>query len=167
MNFAGSGEAALSYGFSDRFSLQLKAWDQGSELIQAKYNGGSSLSATILLTKKDADVPVALIPSSVMLVNGNSVSALGGMLECAVWLHEIGMFRPYLAGGGGILSNSFRDKDWGYGVLGNAGVSAKFSDNFRMNFEIFGGVQRYLKSSTTSGFLAPTLSVSWAFDNRE
>ena len=101
-----------------------------------------------------------------MLVEGSSVRAIGGLVQIAAWLPSLGKFRPYVAAGGGVLSNSFKDDEWGYGVVVNVGVSAAVTDHLRLSGELFGGVQRYLKNTNFNGFLAPSVSLSWAFDNQ-
>src|SRR4051812_1726492 len=59
-----SGEGQISYAFSDRISIQLKAWSQLSELYQIHYNGGTSASLTYLLNSKNDNIPMALIATS-------------------------------------------------------------------------------------------------------
>jgi hypothetical protein len=162
---AGSGEGQISYAFSDRFSLQAKAWSQLSELYQFNYNGGTSIAGTYLISPKDASLPLALIASSSMLIDGRSIKANGGSLQLAAWLPKFGIFRPYVGLGTGMMVANFKTQDWGYGVIMNAGTSIKFSANLHINFEVFGILQRYIKYQTISGFLAPSLSMSWRFDN--
>jgi len=164
---AASGEGQISYGFSDRFSLQLKAWSQLSELSQYQYNGGTSLAGTYLISSKDASLPLALIATSSMLIDGRTIKANGGSLQLAAWLPEFGIFRPYIGLGAGILAADFKTQDWGYGGIINAGTSIKFSDNIQINFELFGLLQQYIKYHSLSGFLAPSLSVSLRFDNSQ
>ena len=165
LGVAGSGEGQISYAFSDRFSLQAKAWSQVSELYQLHYNGGTSIAATYLITEHSAALPMALIASSSMLIDGMSIKANGGSLELAAWLPEIGIFRPYIAAGAGMMVANFNDNNWGYGAIMNAGTSVKLSDNFHLNFEVFGILQRYIQYQTIAGFLAPSLSLSWRFEN--
>ena len=162
---AASGEGQISYAFSDRFSLQGKAWSQLSELYNRNYNGGTSIAATYVLSPNNASLPFAVIGSSSMLIDGRDIKANGGSLQLAAWLPVIGIFRPYAALGGGMMVADFQSRNWGYGAIMNAGTSIKFSDNFHINFEVFGILQRYLQYSTISGFLAPSLSLSWKFEN--
>lgn len=165
LGIAGSGEGQISYAFSDRFSLQGKAWSQASELYQLNYNGGTSLSATYLFSPKDAALPMALIASSSMLIEGRDIKANGGSLHLAMWLPELGIFRPYAAIGAGMMAVNFKTQDWGYGGIINAGTSVKFSDHLDINLEFYGILQRYIYYHSVAGFLAPSLSISWRFDN--
>jgi hypothetical protein len=136
LGIAGSGEGQISYAFSDRFSLQGKAWSQMSEIYQLHYNGGTSLSATYLLQKGGSSLPLALIASSSMLIEGRDIKANGGSLHLAMWLPEIGIFRPYAAVGAGMMVVNFKTQDWGYGGIINAGTSVKFSDHVNINLEL-------------------------------
>ncbi len=162
---AGCGEFEAAYGFSNSVALEAKAWSQASEVYQGHYNGGGALSAIVLLSSREADLPLAIIPSASMLVENKDIKAMGAMVRAAVWLPAMGIFRPYVAAGPGFMANNFKENDWGYGLVGNAGISAKFSEQIRANFEFLGALQQYRKYTTWSGYLAPTLSVSWAFDN--
>lgn len=165
LGIAGSGEGQISYAFSDRFSVQGKAWSQASELYQFKFNGGTSLSGTYMISPKDASLPMGLIATSSMLIERRDIKANGGSLHIATWLPEVGMFRPYAALGAGMMVVNFRSNDWGYGGILNLGTSVKFSDNFSANIEVFGILQRYIYYHALSGILAPSLSFSWRFDN--
>ncbi|MDP4236406.1 MAG: hypothetical protein Q8919_08175, partial [Bacteroidota bacterium] len=165
MGIAGSGEGQISYAFSDRFSLQAKAWSQFSELYQLRYNGGTSLSATFLLNSRTASLPLALIATSSMLIDGRSIMANGGSLHLAGWFPAIGVFRPYAAAGLGMMVADFATHDWGYGGIINFGTSIQFSDGLFANVEFFGILQRYQYYHTISGILAPSFSVSWRFNN--
>jgi VCBS repeat-containing protein len=160
-----SGEGQISYAFSDRISIQLKAWSQLSELYQIHYNGGTSASLTYLLNSKNDNIPMALIATSSMLINGYTIDADGGSLHLAAWLPEFGIFRPYAALGAGIMAANFKTGNWGYGGIMNAGTSIKLSDNFRANIEVFGILQRYIYYHTITGYLAPSISLSWHFNN--
>lgn len=165
LGFASSGEGQISYAFSDRFSLQGKAWSQLSELYHLNYNGGTSIAATYLISSKGAQVPLALIATSSMFIDGRDIKANGGSLQLAAWLPEVGIFRPYIGLGAGIMAANFKTRDWGYGGILNLGTSIKCNDNLHINFEAFGILQRYIRYSAISGFFAPSLSLSWKFDN--
>ena len=52
----------------------------------------------------------------------------------------------------------------GGGII-NAGASLKLSDHLRANIEVFGILQRYIYYHTIAGYLAPSASLSWRFDN--
>jgi VCBS repeat-containing protein len=160
-----SGEGQVSYAFSDRISVQLKAWSQLSELYQIHYNGGTSASITYLLNSKNDNIPMAVIATSSMLINGRNIDADGGSVHLAAWLPEFGILRPYVALGAGIMAVNFTTDDWGYGGIMNAGTSIKISDNFRANVEVFGILQRYIYYRTITGYLAPSISLSWHFNN--
>lgn len=162
---AGSGEGQVSYAFSDRLSIQGKVWSQASELYQFRFNGGTSLSGTYMINPKGASLPMAVIATSSMLIDGRDIKANGGSLHLAAWLPEFGMFRPYVALGGGIMVVNFKSKDWGYGGILNVGTSVKFSEIFSANVEVYGIMQRYIYYHSLSGILAPSLSFSWRFDN--
>jgi hypothetical protein len=162
---AGSGEGQISYGFSDRLSFQLKAWSQLSELYQIHYNGGTSISATCLLNSREDYIPLAFIASTSMLIDGRNIDANGGSLHLAAWLPECSIFRPYAALGAGLMAVNFRTRDWGYGGIMNAGTSIKLSDKLRANIEVFGILQHYVYYRTLTGYLAPSISLSWHFDN--
>jgi len=160
-----SGERQISYAFSDRISVQLKAWSQLSELYHIHYNGGTSASLTYLLNSKNDNIPLAVIATSSMLIDGRNIDANGGSLHLATWLPEVGIFRPYAAVGLGMMAVNFNTNDWGYGGIMNAGTSIKLSDNFRANVEVFGILQRYVYYRTITGYLAPSISLSWHFNN--
>lgn len=162
---AGCGEFEAAYGFSNSVSIEGKVWSQASEVYQGQYNGGGALSATIMLSSREADLPIAIIPSGSMLVENRDIKAMGAMVRAAMWLPTVGIFRPYVAAGPGFMASNFKQNDWGYGAVTNLGVSAKFSDHFSANLELLGALQQYRKYTTWNGYLAPTLSVSWAFDN--
>jgi hypothetical protein len=168
VGFAGSGEGQASYGFSDRLTLSVKAWSQMSEIFNRSYNGGISAGASVLLCSPadEHSIQCALLPSGSMLLNGNSVSALGSSIQLGAWLPALGAFRPYAALGGGFLAKNFRDDDWGYGMVWNAGVAWKCSEVWRVNLELFGAIERYRKNYGWDAYLAPSLSLSWTFDNR-
>ena len=165
LGIANSAEGQASYAFSDRFSIQGKAWSQISELYQFHYNGGTSLSGTYMISPKDVSLPMGIIATSSMLIEGRSIKANGGSLHLAAWLPEFGIFRPYIAVGGGMMVVNFKSNDWGYGGILNLGTSVKFSDNFSANLEVFGVMQRYIYYHALTGILAPSLSFSWRFDN--
>jgi hypothetical protein len=165
LEIAGSGEGQINYAFSDRFSLQAKAWSQASELYQLHYNGGTSISATYLLNSRESVLPIGLIGSSSMLIEGRSIKANGGSLQIAGWIPEMGIFRPYLAAGGGIMVANFKTQDWGYGSIINVGTSLRFSEHLYSNIEVYGIVQRYIHYHAIAGFLAPSISISWKFNN--
>jgi hypothetical protein len=165
LGFAGCGEGQISYGFSDRFSITGKAWSQASELYQMNYNGGTSLSASYLINSRDDKFPMALIATTSMLIEGRDIKANGGSVHLAAWLPEIGIFRPYAALGAGLLAVNFKTQDWGYGGIVNAGTSIKLSDYIRINFEVFGIVQDYIRYHRIAGYLAPSVGLSWHFDN--
>jgi hypothetical protein len=165
LGFTESGEGQISYAFSDHVSVQLKAWSQLSELYQLHYNGGTSASLTYLINSKTDNIPVALIATSSMLIDGRNIVANGGSLHLAGWLPGFGMFRPYAAIGAGVMAVSFRENNWGYGAIANAGLSMKVSDDLHANAEVFGVLQHYLPYRGITGYLAPSLSISWHFNN--
>lgn len=164
LGMASCGEFEATYGVSNDIAIEAKGWSQASEVMNGSYNGGIALSAIVMANSKDASLPIAVIPSASMLIDGRSISAMGAMVRGAVWLPSTGIFRPYIAAGPGLLVNNFKQDDWGYGVLGNLGVSAKFSERFRSNLELMGTLQQYKKYNSWKAYAAPTFSVSWAFD---
>jgi len=166
VGFSKSGEGSISYGFSDRLTLQGKTWSDISLFSSQGFNGGLSLSGIYLLTPHDAEIPLAIIPTSSMLIKGSSVSAMGMMVQTAAWFPTFGILRPYGAVGFGILANNFKDGDWGYGAVSNIGLSAKLSENFYANVEFYLAGHRYLKDHNTYYIYgAPSLSISWKFNN--
>ncbi len=166
LGFTASGEGEVSYGFSDRLSIQLKAWSQLSELYQLQFNGGTSISGTYRIGSADDHIPLAIIATSSSLIEGSSIKADGGSLHLAAWLPELGIFRPYIAAGAGMMVVNFKSNDWGYGGIINAGTSMRLSENFTGNIEIFGILQRYIYYRAITGYLAPSFSLSWHFNNK-
>ncbi len=165
LGLAGCGEGQIAYGFSDRFSIVGKAWSQASELYNMSYNGGTTLSGVYRISSDEASIPLAVIASTTMLIEGREIKANGGSAYLSAWLPEFGIFRPYLATGAGIMAVNFKSNDWGYGGLLNAGISTKLSKHLFANFEVFGGVERYIYYHQIQSFLAPSLSISWKFEN--
>jgi hypothetical protein len=166
VGFSHSGEGSVRYGFSDRVTLQGKAWSDLSLFSNSGFNGGLSLGGMYLLTPHDAEVPIALVPTGSMLIKGNSISAMGLIVQTAAWFPTFWVLRPYGAVGFGILANDFKDGDWGYGAISNIGLSAKLSESFYVNAEFYLAGHKYLKDPNTYYIYgAPSLSISWKFNN--
>lgn len=166
VGFNHSGEGSISYGFSDRLTVQGKTWSDLSLFSNQGFNGGLSLAGIYLLNPHDTEVPLAIIPSTSMLIKGNSISAMGIIIQTAAWFPTFWILRPYGAIGFGMLANNFSDDDWGYGAISNIGLSAKLSESFYVNAEFYLAGHKYLKDPNTYYIYgAPSLSISWKFNN--
>ncbi len=165
-NAKDGSDLQIRYAFSDRFSMTMKGWTSSSLVREGYYNGGFLASGIINFNDPDAPTVVGLIPTWNLLFNQDDVKASGAALQVAVWLPKLSIFRPYLAGGPGIMVNSFSADNWGYGLISNFGLVGKLTENFSINGEISPMlIHKYNDDELAYLSLGVMVGVSWNFQN--
>lgn len=86
----------MRYGATDALSLQFEEWTNGLPSIVPQ---GTSLSAIILLSDREAAWKFAAIPRAAVMYSGGNVSGWGGSATLAAWTPAVWGLHPYLAAG--------------------------------------------------------------------
>lgn len=165
ISYIEGNDLLIRYGFSDRLTLGVKWWSSSSLFQDGYYNGGFLANGIYAVTDPDKPFVLALVPTWSLLFTNEEVIASGGSLQLAAWLPKNGRCRPYLASGPALLANNFADKEWGYGLVSNFGLTVEASENIHINGEV-STVWGY-RVSTAQVFtnLAPSISFNWMFHN--
>jgi len=166
LSFTDGNDLLMRYAFSDRLSLAVKWWSSTSFFDRGYYNGGFSASSIYAFGDRNEPVVFALVPAWNMLFTNKEIIAIGWSLQAASWLPHIWKVRPYIASGPGYIAQSFKNKEWGYGLITNTGLIYDLAENFRVNGEVstVWGYRVSTKDIFTS--IAPSISFSWNFHNQ-
>ncbi|MBS1537315.1 MAG: hypothetical protein JST20_06165 [Bacteroidetes bacterium] len=129
-------EGFVRYGFSDKFSMQIRYWNDVHSAGDAN-RAGFSFSGTHLLGDTNSKTRFGLTIGSGMLLNNYTLEPLGVSVVGSVWLPEMSNnLRPYCSVG--ILTGfhvSSTVKEWGAGLLLQGGLAWKLIKIWTLNFE--------------------------------
>lgn len=166
ISFTDGNDLLVRYGFSDHVSLSVKWWSSTSLFRRGYYNGGFSASGVYAFDDRNKPFVFAVIPAWNLLFTNAKIIAMGWSLQAASWLPHIWKVRPYVASGPGYIAQSFRNKEWGYGLITNTGLVYDLDKNFKVNGEVstVWGYRVSTKVMFTS--IAPSISFSWNFHNQ-
>jgi hypothetical protein len=156
----------LRYAYSDRFSISMKGWTSTSLLAEGFYNGGFLTNAIITFNDRDASTIVGIIPTWNLLFDNDGIHASGASVQLALWLKELSGLRPYIASGPGFIANNFADKNWGFGLISNFGLSRKLTEDISINGELSTMLTHKVRDADTYLSIGGLLGISWTFHNQ-
>lgn len=150
------GEAAVSYAFSQKFSMKIKGW---KDLDLS--TGGFAVSGEF----SDDGGRFSVIPAFAFLLEKSSAEGFGAAVYAAWRLRKHGDFRPYLAVAPafGFKNFSFDDNDYGYGLIANAGATYLLSGQFSLNAELAVTASYNRYDEVAYIIPSPSLMAQWAF----
>jgi len=129
-------EGFLRYGFSNKFSMQVRYWNDIHSSGDAN-RAGFSFSGTHLLGDSSSKTRFGLTIGSGILLNNYTLEPLGISIIGSMWLPELSnSFRPYCSIGlltGFHVSSTF--KEWGGGILLQGGFAWNLSQIWTLNLE--------------------------------
>jgi len=160
------GELALRYAFTDRLTLQAKAWH---DLSQAHVSlGGFSFSGIYRFDTARGGLRWALVPQFGIVYDGNAIQGRGAAISALAWLPRFGPAQPYLAFGPmiGTRQWDFENYEWGWGLLGNIGAGFELPANFTATIEVATAFQADQYEKKNFFILAPSIGIGWRFENR-
>jgi hypothetical protein len=164
-------QGAISYGFSDRFTMTARGW-AAIESIDSAFRGGYALQGRInkQLSEKNN---LLFIPQAGIAMNGNSLDGYGAS-GSIIYQHLIHDKMSYYAGGGlawGIntlrLQTNERGEEklpMGFGVFGHMGLAWQFYDKLRLNVELHPVYQLNTFDDVQHLLFAPHIGVAYTLN---
>ncbi len=164
--FAAIGQ--LSYGFSDKFSLNVKGWTD-IEQRENSLRAGAALTAQFALPLNSKSWLLFL--PRVGIATGGLGGGTGFGLS-TIYQKQIKPGLSYYAGIGSLvgLEEGFETDEGikyasGIGLLGHAGVSWKFAGDFWLNCELTPIYQINHFENKKQFIVSPSLSIAYTFKN--
>jgi hypothetical protein len=174
---SGCGEGILSYGVTDHFTLQGRAWSRFGD-IRALQLDGASLDGIVTLTDPPTSnqfqqigdrysrFDFALVPRAMSLF-GSGELGLVGSISGALWIPSFWVLRPYVATGliaGRVVSTSqYGGAGNGFGVVTNLGVTTTFNSHWSINAEYAYTIVQTTQTNRFYWYLVPSIALSYAF----
>jgi hypothetical protein len=152
------GGGTIRYAFSDRVTLGGKGW---SELIHGDTRrGGLSLEGIVMTGRDSTSLLWGLMPRVAMVFGEGLFSdGQGAALSAVFWFPVTSYLTPYVALGPVLGVRNFQE-EWGYGVIGNAGVTVRLIEKLYLSLELSGIAQYNVHDDVASGVLAPAAALS-------
>lgn len=172
------GEVLIRHGLSDKLSIGLKGWSDLESMVPGKrFRGGITAEAMVMLPPNKS-LSMALMPRAALLFSNGSAEGGGIGISAVAWFPRRGIVASHfaigmIAGlnlgpagdnmGGWTLDPDMFHAEWGYGAIGNLGVSIELVQRFTLYLELAGIVQVNVYEYTTNALFSPNAGIAWTF----
>ncbi len=130
-------EAEAGYGFSDKFALRLKSWNDFGFLSDGTTLWGTTTSAIIMMNEPASEYRLALIPVAGFTADDDEITAGGFELHLGMWTPDFYFIRPRFSIGTIYGTRRLGENDWGMGGSANLALSADITDYLYVNLEAY------------------------------
>jgi len=157
------GEATFRYAVCDHFSLQTKAWKDFSENVDASRSGIST--STIAMLNDSSATRYALISTAAFVFDREGLEGGGGGLRLGISFLKYNPVALYGAIGPafGLRNLSHDNNEWGWGILGNFGISTFIVDRITVRFEAACIHQINKYDKRTDFLISPSINIGYLF----
>jgi hypothetical protein len=174
------GEGHISYGFTDKFALQVKGWVD----MQIKNQRSGFSLAGIKTIKETNNLRLLIMPKVGCALSGNSLDGFGLELPVILQYDEntnasifIGLGAAFgfrglykLNKNGGFATGIMGEDNqypFGYAGLIHSGLTYKITKNLRLNLEFSSIYQLNIYDKQSHFLLAPNFSIGYVFPNKK
>ena len=164
------GEAFLRVALSNSSTVQIKWWrDISDHNFQNNSRSGLSFSSIHKLVYQENSYYLAIMPQFALLFDNTDVEGGGGYFFLILSSAGKKLLNPYLAvtpllGIRDIYPDEYNNrKQWGWGAMGNLGVTAQLTKIIRLNIEVAGIYQINKFDRRTDSIFSPNIGLSAIF----
>lgn len=157
------GEATFRFALCEHFSIQAKGWKDFSDNFAAERIGLSG--SVIAMLNDSSNFRYGIMPTGALLFGGGELDGGGGGIPICFWFtryHPIDIYAT-ITPAFGIKDIAAEKKQWGWGVLLNAGTAIIFNDCLTLNLEFSGIKQVNEYEGRKDYFICPSLNIGYFF----
>lgn len=156
-------EATFRFALCKHFSMQAKGWKDLSGNFDGERYGISG--AVIAMLNDSSNFRYGVMPTGAFLFGGGDMEGGGGGLPICFWFTKYHPFDFYttITPAFGIKDVSAETKQWGWGILLNAGTAVIIKDCLTINLEFSGIRQVNEYEDRNDYFICPSLNIGYLF----